>query len=229
MQHKIVSRDAWLIARNALLVEEKELTRARDRLSARRRELPWVKVEKSYAFEAPEGKVSLADLFGGRSQLVVKHVMMAPGQKHQCVGCAFELDHVGPALVHLENHDVSYVAIAPAPLAEIEPYKRRMGWRFTWVSSHGSDFSSDFGVPPGFPRGPVHTVFHRNQDGEIFHTYSAFGRGAEEVMTTYMYLDLTPKGRDEPDRGNLTEWVRPHDRYGAGGSVDTTGRYNPEG
>ena len=237
MQHKVVSRAEWLSARQALLAQEKELTHARDRVAVLRRELPWVKLPKSYVFEAPEGKVSLADLFAGRSQLVIKHVMMAPGQKHQCVGCAFEMDHVGPTLVHLENHDVSYVAIARAPLAEIEPYKKRMGWRFRWVSSYGSDFNYDFGV--SFPKEQVaaggledksgNSVFYRNEAGEIFHTYSAFARGAEEVLTTYMYLDLTPKGRDEPARGNLTDWVRPHDRYGAGGSVDATGRYHPEG
>lgn len=240
MEHKIVSRDEWLVARKALLAQEKEITRARDRLSAQRRELPWVKVEKSYVFDAPEGRVTLSDLFAGRSQLLIKHFMMGPGQQHQCVGCSFEVDHVEPALVHLENHDVSYAAVARAPLAEIEAYKQRMGWRFKWVSSYGSDFNYDFNV--SFTKeqlaatggrledGSANSVFYRNPSGEIFHTYSAFGRGAEEVLTTYMYLDLTPKGRNEtgPQR-NLTDWVRPHDRYGAGGTVDATGRYHPEG
>jgi predicted dithiol-disulfide oxidoreductase (DUF899 family) len=240
MEHKVVSRTEWLVARDELLAREKELTHARDRLSAARRELPWVKVEKRYAFDAPAGKVALSDLFAGRSQLIVKHLMMAPGQQHQCVGCAFEVDHVEPALVHLENHDVSYVAIARAPLAEIEAYKRRMGWRFRWVSSFGSDFNYDFDV--SFPKEDVesgkrvledrsgHSVFYKDVRGEIFHTYTAFRRGAEEMMTTYMYLDLTPKGRDEhgPQK-NLNDWARPHDRYGKGGWIEPIGRYHPPG
>src|SRR6516165_6055237 len=133
MQHRIVSRDEWLAARKAHLAREKEMTRLRDRLSAERRELPWVRVEKPYLFDAPEGKVSLSDLFAGRSQLILKHFMLAPGQKEGCVGCSFEVDHVGGALLHLEQHDVSYAAVARAPFSEIEVFKRRMGWRFKWV------------------------------------------------------------------------------------------------
>jgi len=232
MKHEVVSREAWQVARAALLAQEKELTHARDRLCAARRALPWVKLEKSYVFEGPEGKVTLAGLFEGRSQLVVKHFMMGPGQTHHCVGCSFEVDHITPALVHLENHDVSYAVVARARIGEIEAYKKRMGWRFRWVSSFGSDFNYDFGV--SFREGPLedgsgNSVFYRNPEGEIFHTYSAFGRGAEEVLTTYMVLDLTPKGRNEPERGNLTDWVRPHDRYGKHGRVDEYGRYHAEG
>ena len=236
MEHEVVSREAWRTAREALLKEEKELTHARDRVSKLRQALPWIKIEKSYVFEAPDGRVTLADLFGGRSQLIVKHFMFGPGQKQQCVGCSFEVDHVEPTLVHLNNHDVTYTVIARAPLSEIEALKKRMDWHFPWVSSYGSDFNYDFGVsfkpderPGRFEDISGHTVFARNERGEIFQTYSAFGRGAEEVLTTYMYLDLTPKGRNEGPRGNLTDWVRPHDRYGKPGRVAENGRYFAEG
>jgi len=247
MQNRIVNRDEWLKQRISLLEKEKEFTRLRDRLSAERRELPWVKIDKTYQFDSPEGRVTLAELFDGRSQLIIKHFMMAPGQDHQCVGCAFEVDHVEGALVHLENHDVSYVAVARAPLAQIEAYKKRMGWRFRWVSSFDSDFNYDFNASftpeqiaggkayYNYRVGPVgiedlsgNSVFYRNQAGEIFHTYSAFGRGGEDHLTTYAYLDLTPKGRNETGpRHNLTDWVRPHDRYGRDGSVNDQGRYQP--
>jgi predicted dithiol-disulfide oxidoreductase (DUF899 family) len=247
MQHRIVSRDEWLTARKALLAKEKELTKLRDRLSAERRELPWVRVEKPYVFDAPAGKVPLADLFDGRSQLIVKHFMLAPGQKEGCVGCSFEVDHIEGALVHLEHHDVSYVAVARAPLAEIEAFKERMGWRFRWVSSFGSDFNYDFNVsftPEQVARrqayynyrtGPVpledlsgESVFYKNPKGEIFHTYSTFGRGAEELLGTYVCLDLTPKGRNETGPShNLSDWVRHHDRYGHAGFVAPTGRWVP--
>ena len=144
MQHRIVSRDEWLTARKAHLAREKAMTRLRDELAAERRELPWVRVEKPYLFDAPEGKVSLSDLFAGRSQLILKHFMLAPGQKEGCVGCSFEVDHIEGALVHLEHHDVSYAAVARAPLAEIEAFKKRMDWHFRWVSSFVSDFNYDF-------------------------------------------------------------------------------------
>jgi predicted dithiol-disulfide oxidoreductase (DUF899 family) len=245
MQHRIVSRDEWLKTRKALLAKEKELTQLRDRLSAERRELPWVKVEKPYVFDSPEGRATLADLFDGRSQLIVKHFMLAPGQKDGCVGCSFEVDHVEGALVHLEHHDVSYVAVARAPLAEIEAFKKRMGWHFRWVSSFGSDFNYDFNVSfrpeeiakgeavYNYRRGPVpledlsgESVFYKSPEGEIFHTYSTFGRGAEELLGAYVLLDLTPKGRNETGpRHNLSDWVRHHDRYGHAGYVDGTGRW----
>ena len=247
MEHSIVSPATWLTARLALLAREKALTRLRDELNAERRALPWVRVEKQYWFDAPQGRVTLTDLFAGRSQLIVKHFMMAPGQAHPCVGCSFEVDHVDGALVHLEHHDVSYVAVARAPLAEIEAYRQRMGWRFMWVSSHDSDFNYDFhaSFTPtqmadgsafyNYRGGPLaledlsgRSVFYRNEHGEIFHTYSVFGRGAEDIVGTYMYLDLTPKGRNENGPAhNLTDWVRPHDRYGEGGSVSPIGRYQP--
>src|SRR5271157_4027180 len=146
MQHQIVSRDEWIEARRQLLAQEKELTRLRDQVSARRRELPWVGVDKTYVFEGPDGKETLADLFAGRSQLVVRHFMMGPGWEEGCVGCSFLADHLDGAVVHLEHHDVTVVVVSRAPLAEIEPFRRRMGWKFKWVSSFGGDFNYDFGV-----------------------------------------------------------------------------------
>lgn len=244
--HKIVSQNEWLSARKALLAKEKELTRLRDRISEERRALPWVKVEKEYVFDTPKGKKTLSDLFEGRSQLIIKHFMLAPGQMEGCVGCSFEVDHIEGALVHLEHHDVTYVAVARAPLAEIEAYKKRMGWRFKWVSSFGSDFNYDFHV--SFTKDEVengdayynyestsvsledlsgNSVFYKDESGDIFHTYSVYGRGNEETLGTYMYLDITPKGRNETGPNHdLTDWVRLHDRYDAGGHVDMTGRYH---
>lgn len=240
----IVSRAEWLTARQELLQEEKALTRRRDELAARRRALPWVRIDKQYVFATTHGEQTLADLFAGRSQLVVKHFMLAPGWTDGCVGCSFEADHVDGALVHLLHHDVGYVAVARAPLAEIEAFRRRMGWRFPWVSSHGNDFNFDFHVsftPAQLAAGKVfynyrdeaipveelsgHSVFAKDAEGRVFHTYSAFGRGAEELLGTYMFLDLTPKGRNENGRGNLTDWVRHHDRYGVDGHVDAAGRF----
>lgn len=245
-QHKIASRSEWLEARKALLEKEKEQTRLRDRLAEERRALPWVKVEKAYVFDTPKGRRTLADLFEGRSQLLVKHFMLAPGQLEGCVGCSFECDHLDAALRHLDHTDVKFVCVARAPLAEIETFKSRMGWHFDWVSSHGSDFNYDFNAsftPDEIESGEAEynyrksklpledlsgfTVFAKNDKGEVFHTYAAFGRGAEEVLGTYMLLDLTPKGRNEGPDGNLTKWVRHHDRYGADGHVSPIGRWVP--
>jgi len=248
MQHRIVSRDQWLKERTAFLAKEKELTHLRDQLSAERRGLPWVKVDKSYAFETPEGQVTLSDLFDGRSQLIVKHFMLAPGQKEGCVGCSFESDHVEGALVHLEHHDVSYVAVARAPINEIEAFKKRMGWHFRWVSSFHSDFNYDFNASftpeqiangdafYNYRAGPVPledlsglSVFYKDEDGSIYHTYSSFGRGGEERLGTYVYLDMTPKGRNENGPNHtLADWVRHHDRYGASGHVSAVGRWVAE-
>jgi predicted dithiol-disulfide oxidoreductase (DUF899 family) len=245
--HKIVSREEWLVARKALLAKEKEQTRLRDRLSAERRELPWVRVEKSYVFDTPRGKRALGDLFEGRSQLIIKHFMLAPGQLEGCVGCSFEVDHIEAALQHLERHDVKFVSVARAPLTEIEAFKRRMGWRFDWVSSFGSDFNYDFDVSftkaemedgeanYNYRKGKVPledlsglSVFAKTEKGEVFHTYSAFGRGAEEILGTYMLLDLTPKGRNENGPYfSLADWVRHHDRYEAAGHVNEVGRWVP--
>jgi predicted dithiol-disulfide oxidoreductase (DUF899 family) len=207
--HKVVSREEWTAARKELLTKEKESTRLRDQLSAQRRKLPWAKVEKNYVFDGPSGKVTLADLFDGRSQLFVKHFMFGPGWKEGCVGCSFEVDHIEGALVHLEHHDVTYIAISRAPLAEIEAFKKRMGWRFKWVSSHGSEFNYDYHVSftkEEIAKGQVFynyrmtetsieelsgiSAFYKNESGNIFHTYSAYGRGAEELLGTYMYGSL---------------------------------------
>jgi predicted dithiol-disulfide oxidoreductase (DUF899 family) len=241
----VASRADWLAARKELLAEEKKLTRARDALNAKRRELPWVLVEKEYIFDTPNGEMTLAGLFDGRSQLIVKHFMLGPDWKEGCVGCSFEVDHVEGALVHLEHHDVSYVAVSRAPLADIEAFKRRMGWRFNWVSSGRSDFNFDYHVsftPEEAASGKVYynyevrdfqsdelsglSIFYKNEDGQVFHTYSSYGRGTEETLGAYMYLDVTPKGRNENGpRHDLTDWVRHHDKYGHGGFVDHTGRY----
>lgn len=245
--HPVVSREQWLQARKAHLAREKELTRMRDKLNAERLELPWVKVEKHYIFDGPNGKVSLANLFEGRSQLIVQHFMFGPEDQEGCVGCSFLSDHIDGTLVHLEHHDVSFVRISRAPFARIEAFKRRMGWRATWVSSHDSDFNYDYHVSftqDELAKGKVQynyaesavpiqdlsgtSVFYKNADGEIFHTYSSYGRGGEEMLGTYKLLDVTPKGRNETGPNHdLTDWVRHHDKYGAGGFVDATGRYVP--
>jgi predicted dithiol-disulfide oxidoreductase (DUF899 family) len=239
----IVSRAEWLAARKELLIKEKQLTRQRDEIDRQRRALPWVKVEKNYIFEGPNGRQSLADLFENRSQLIVSHFMFGPSWKEGCVGCGFRSDHVDGTLAHLEHHDVSLVTISRAPLAEIEAFKKRMGWRFPWLSSYGTDFNYDYHV--SFAKeegGKVYynydnrdfvseelsglSVFYKDQNGDIFHTYSTYGRGDEMVDTTYMYLDLTPKGRNETGpHYNLGDWVRHHDRYDVAGVVDAGGRF----
>ncbi|QCI68814.1 DUF899 domain-containing protein [Phreatobacter stygius] len=246
MPNTIVSREEWQNARIALLAKEKALTRMNDELSAERRALPWVKIDKSYRFDGPSGPLTLADLFGGRSQLVIKHFMMGPGQTNQCVGCSFEVDHVEGILVHLENHDVSYVVVARAPIAEIETLRQRMGWRFPFVSAFGSDFNYDFNVSftpeqvaagrvfynfreidPGIEDLSGVSVFFKDDDGQIFHTYSTFGRGGEAVLATYAVLDMAPKGRNETGpHHSLTDWVRPRTMYGQGGMVEPNGRYH---
>jgi predicted dithiol-disulfide oxidoreductase (DUF899 family) len=232
---KVVTREAWLEARKELLAREKQLTRQRDEVDRQRRELPWVKVEKNYVFEGPGGEVTLGELFNGRSQLIVSHFMFGPGWKEGCVGCSFRSDHVDGARPHLENHDVSFVTVSRATLPEIEAFQKRMGWRFRWVSSYGSDFNYDFHatatkeeiatgkVDYNYTAGDLVSeemsgvsVFYRDEAGDIFHTYSTYGRGDEMLDTTYMYLDLTPKGRNENGpHFNLVDWVRHHDRYGA--------------
>jgi len=233
-QHPIVSQEEWLAARTDLLREEKEFTRLRDRLSAERRALPWVKVEKNYVFDGPGGKETLADLFGGRSQLIVKHFMLGPDWSEGCVGCSFELDHVDGILVHLAQQDISYVVVSRGPLAKIEAFRRRMGWNVKWVSSGASDFNYDFHVsftPDEIARGEAYynygmrkigidemsgrSVFYKNDNGEIFHTYSSYGRGGEDYLGAYRLLDIVPNGRNERVNGNLTDWVRHHDRYEA--------------
>lgn len=244
---KVVSRDEWLAARRELLVREKQFTREYDAIRALRRELPWVKVEKNYVFDGPNGKETLANLFDGRSQLIIRHFMFGPGWKEGCVGCSFASDHVAGALVHLEHHDITYVAVSRAPLAEIEAFKNRMGWSFKWLSSYGSDFNYDYHVSftkEEIAQGKVFynfeardlpfnieemsgvSVFYKDATGDIFHTYSCHARGDEGGLTTYFYLDLTPMGRDENGPTySLADWVRHHDRYDTGGHVASSGRY----
>ncbi len=233
MQHRIVSREQWTAAREQLLIEEKQLTRLRDQVNARRLELPWVRIDKTYVFDGPNGKETLADLFEGRSQLVVRHFMFGPEWEEGCVGCSFWSDHLDGALPHLEHHDVTVVVVSRAPYAKIEAFRRRMGWRFKWVSSFGSDFNYDFHVsftPEQIAAGqayynyrltdqvaeemPGASVFYKAEDGTIAHTYSSFARGGEPGLGTYSILDMTPKGRNETGPNhNLTDWVRLHDRY----------------
>ncbi|WP_271894678.1 DUF899 domain-containing protein [Candidatus Phyllobacterium onerii] len=215
MQHEIVSRDEWLRARLALLAREKAFTKAEEEMSARRRALPWVKVEKEYTFDSRSGKMTLSDLFDGRSQLFIKHFMMGPGQEQQCVGCTLEVDHVEGLLEYLQNNDVSYVAVARAPIGEIETLRKAMGWRFPWVSSFHSDFNYDFNVSftpkevagrnayynfettdPGLEDLSGDSVFYKDGDGQIYHTYSAFSRGGEQFLGIYGYLDAEGPQRD---------------------------------
>ena len=232
LQQPIVSRQEWLAARRALLVKEKEATRLRDKINAERRALPWVKVEKAYAFETPAGTKTLADLFDGRSQLLVFHFMMGPDWAAGCPGCSFLADHLDGALPHLEHHDVTLTAVSRAPLAKIKAYKDRMGWRFDWVSSHGSDFNYDYHVsftPEDLATGKVFynfteigspadahdelpglSAFAKDAAGNVFHTYSSYARGPEELIGTLMLLDRAPKGRNET---TTMDFVRRHDEY----------------
>lgn len=227
----VVSPDQWLAARRELLREEKDFTQLRERLALRRRALPWVKLEKPYRFNAPSGPVTLADLFGGRRQLIVYHFMLGPGWEEGCKSCSYVADHLAPAVVHLGARDVAFAAISHAPIEEIMPFQQRMGWAFNWVSSHGGDFNRDFHVSftaeelaqgkvyynyglREFPveEAPGLSVFARASNGDIFHTYSTYSRGLEALIGTYTLLDLVPKGRDE-DPESTMEWVRHHDRY----------------
>ncbi|MEP6830005.1 MAG: thioredoxin family protein [Rhizomicrobium sp.] len=231
MDHPIVSRQEWIEARKALLQKEKEETHLRDTVRAARQALPWVRVDKDYVFDTPSGKKDLGGLFDGRSQLLVYHFMLAPGWKAGCPGCSFLSDHIDGALPHLNHHDVTWTAVSLAPIAEIEAYKKRMGWKFPWVSSAGSSFNHDFhvsftkeelaegNVDYNFSRVPSDrandelpglSAFFKNKNGEIFHTYSSYARGAEEIIGTLMILDRAPLGRNEA--GTLS-FVRRHDEY----------------
>jgi predicted dithiol-disulfide oxidoreductase (DUF899 family) len=230
--HKIVSHDEWVAARKAHLVEEKAFTRARDALSRKRRELPWEKIAKTYVFDGPNGKESLADLFGGKSQLIVYHFMLGPDWEEGCRSCSLIADHFDGAVIHLAQRDVALVVVSRAPLAQIETFKRRMGWHFKWVSSFGNDFNFDYQVsatPEEKAKGiarynyemtefpsderPGASVFHKNDAGEIFHTYSSYGRGLDILIGAYNLLDLAPKGRDETGLSYGMAWVRHHDKY----------------
>ena len=231
---KVVSQVEWDEAHRAHLAREKAFLRERDALAAARRALPWVKVEKAYTFQTPEGPAGLGDLFKARSQLIIYHFMMAPGDKHRCTGCSFLCDHIDGANLHLKHHDVSLVVVSRAPLSEIEPFKTRMGWKFDWVSSEGSDFNFDYQV--SFADGQIATgkasynfepmtsgsrdlpgvsVFYRDEVGNVFCTFQVRARGGDPLIGAYHYLDLSPKGRNEKVRGNLSDWVHLHDEYDA--------------
>lgn len=229
---RIVSREEWIVARREHLANEKALTRALDELRAERRRLPWVRIDKEYVFDGAEGRIGLAELFAGRSRLFVQHFMFSPDRDEGCIGCSFHADHVDAAWRHLAQRDMAFAAISRAPFAKLDAYRRRMGWRFRWVSSSGSDFNRDFGVsftPAQIAAGDAiynyaparhvmeeeHgvSVFVRREDG-IFHTYSAYARGVEPLVGAYAWLDMMPDGRDEAPAGNLTAWVRRHDSYG---------------
>jgi predicted dithiol-disulfide oxidoreductase (DUF899 family) len=232
--HRIVSPDEWRKARKAFLAKEKEFTRARDRLSAERRALPWVKVDKAYVFDTPQGKKTLAELFDNRSQLIVYHFMLGPDWEEGCQSCSYLADHFDGATIHLAQRDVTFVAVSRAPLAKIEAFKRRMGWQFPWVSSSGTDFNFDFHVSfkedevgkeveYNYERQeidsdemPGASVFYKDETGAVFHTYSAYARGLDILVGTYNFLDLTPKGRDEDALPWTMAWVRHHDKYEGG-------------
>jgi predicted dithiol-disulfide oxidoreductase (DUF899 family) len=241
---RVVSRAEWLAARKKLLAKEKEFTRLRDQLSAERRNLPWVKVDKRYVFDGPNGKETLADLFDGRSQLIVYHFMFGPGWEQGCPSCSFLSDHIDGAVVHLAARDVTLVVVSHASLAEIRPFHQRMGWRFKWVSSYGNDFNFDYHVSftkdemakgkvyynydmNEFPsdEGPGISVFYKDGTGDIYHTYSSYARGLDMLVGAYNYLDLVPKGRDEDGLAFTMAWVRHHDRYGDGYAVDASAQY----
>jgi predicted dithiol-disulfide oxidoreductase (DUF899 family) len=238
MEHpKVVTQEKWLAARKELLAKEKNLTRQRDALAEERRKLPWVKVEKNYVFETAGGKKTLAELFDGKSQLAIYHFMLGPDWEQGCPSCSLLGDHLDGLGIHLAQRDVRLMIVSRAPLDRIEAFKKRMGWTFPWASAYGSDFNFDFGVsvtkenvgkevdynysPSKFPseERPGMSVFYKNANGEVFHTYSFYGRGLEDMMGVYAILDRVPKGRDE---GGLTfpmAWVRHHDRYAEGNIV----------
>lgn len=230
MEPTIVSRQEWLAARKALFAKERAMTHQLDVLRAERRQLPWVKVDKPYVFDGPEGGCRLADLFGSRSQLAIYHFMLTPGSDHICPGCSFTADHADSARQHFEQADLAFAAVSRAPVSRIEAVKRRMGWTFPWVSSGDGDFNYDFGVSfsaedreagrasYNYGLTPIRTspdmfglsVFAKDGKGDIFHTYSTYHRGTELLMGAFNWLDLTPKGRNE---NGIMSWVKLHDQY----------------
>lgn len=230
--HPVVSREQWLAGRLSLLQREKELMRLGDELARERRALPWVRITKDYVFDTPEGRRTLAELFQGRRQLVVQHFMLAPGAEQGCTGCSFMADHIDGAKAHVEQRDITLLVVSRAPLEEIERFRQRMGWQFRWVSSQGSDFNYDFGVSftedaraSGGARynygaqefkgadAPGISVFCKDDAGQVFHTYSTYGRGVELMMGSYDLIDITPRGRDEAGLPYPMAWVKHHDRY----------------
>jgi len=242
----VVGAVEWVAARKNLLRKEKEFMRLRDELSRERRELPWEKVQKEYIFDGPAGKQKLSDLFGKHSQLIVYHFMFGPGWKEGCPSCSFLADGFDGSAIHLAHRDVSFVVVSRATMPEIEAFKNRMGWQFQWVSSFGNDFNHDYHVsftPEERAKGKVYynydmtefpaeeapgmSVFYKNKPGEIFHTYSSYARGLDPMLVTYQWLDLTPKGRDEDGLAFTMAWVRHHDKYEDGQSVDRRTPYVP--
>lgn len=230
--NRVVSRDEWVTARTRHLAKEKEFTRLRDELSRARRELPWVKIDKAYVFDTSAGPETLAELFAGRSQLIVYHFMYGPDWSDGCKSCSFWADNFDGAIVHLNHRDVTMIAVSRAPLATLLAYRKRMGWRFEWVSSFGNEFNRDFGVSftseemakgemiynfrvGKFPsdEAPGISVFYRSANEEVFHTYSCYARGLDMLNGAYHYLDLVPKGRDEDGLDYPMAWVRHHDKY----------------
>jgi predicted dithiol-disulfide oxidoreductase (DUF899 family) len=243
----VVSPEKWLEARKAHLAKEKQLTRLRDELARERRQLPWVRVEKNYTFDAPHGKVPLADLFGANSQLLIYHFMFGPDWAEGCPSCSYVCDHLDGAVPHLAARDVSLAMVSRAPLAKIESFKKRMGWRFPWVSSQSNDFNHDYHVfftPQEKAQGDVYynytmqefpsdeapgaSIFYKDPAGKIFHTYSTYGRGLDPFVVTYTLLDLVPKGRDEDQLPFSMQWVRHHDRYAGGDFADRDKPYWPK-
>lgn len=231
MAHAVVSQSEWLDARKGLLAKEKEFTEAREALAAQRRDLPWVKVDKPYVFDGPDGRQTLSQLFAGKSQLIIYHFMLAPGWGEGCKSCSYLADHFDGAIPHLAERDVTFAVISRAPLAEIDAYKQRMGWTFKWLSSNGNDFNYDFVVSfkenevgkdgiYNFGTTKVYgeempgiSVFTRNPAGEVFRTYSTYARGLDNMIGTYQFLDLVPKGRDEDGLPFTMSWVKRHDEY----------------
>jgi predicted dithiol-disulfide oxidoreductase (DUF899 family) len=232
--HQVVSPEEWTAARVALLAAEKDFTRLRDDLNRKRRALPWTRVEKCYRFEGPDGTVSLDELFQGRSQLIVYHFMLGPDWNLGCKSCSFWADHFDATIPHLGARDTVLTVISRAPLAKLRAQADRLGWRFPWLSSLGTDFNFDYGVSfsaEDLARGtgsynyrprtgsvgelPGFSVFFRDGDGAVYHTYSCYARGLDLMNTTYNLLDLTPKGRDEDGLPQTMAWVRLHDEYAA--------------
>lgn len=242
-RHAVATRDEWLKARISLLAAEKELTHRHDELARQRRELPWERVGKNYVFDGPDGAETLADLFAGRSQLIVYHFMLGPAWEEGCKSCSFLADHFDATQIHLAHRDVTFAVISRAAMQRIRAFQTRMGWQFHWVSAFGNDFNRDYGVyftkeelagevnynygkqRFGSEEAPGMSVFYKDEAGEIFHTYSAYGRGLDAIIGTYRLLDLVPKGRDEDGLAFTMSWVRHHDKYGDDYVLDPAAGY----